>query len=671
MLIKHLAGRHDQQTHAGDRRRKSSSMANWLSKPIDERRSLWSKLSIADRDGVAKASTSIKSIIEDRLGFAGPRPISGRAEQAAQARLSSLKGFVMPDAKNRIEKAASQLSSILRESGVKDEAAVRKIVLDAVDTLAVQENEALRRTLGDHGVRHIMGDVYMAMDVLGEVPGHDSPKEKAAIFLAGIYHDTGYLTEPSQIFLDEDHPRWSSQHFNKNVRPDIEASLGKEVADLVSKTIDTHYTADIDWQSDTVASAFRVADNSALFKDEKMPGLLHYVPENFSVINDFADNKISIDEAKSRIATNIRNSSKITPEVRAALLDSVDEFSPFLVKTSLGMLAGKVKDFDWRNDALWVELKRDPGSDKIQKVLDVGQRQFKKFAESLGVDPNDFTSKGSLELMDDGKVVLRAVIKSSALIESLTVIVKHLAGRHDQKRHARITQDFDPLKEDNLAVLGGLGIEDPDEVYKALRSLGTVKVAPSVGIQVGFGKKNDIDFSVHVASRNGKARYTISDVLSSREFLSIIDFSCEGGPLDLLETLRDIEDLGTNDKTGQLDKRSVSVVLGTNGLKNPAMWEILDTEGYRLGYPPDILAQWMNSDQAITTLFRARHTELPVGRIIDKNKAKVARDLISQEIAALDHNGMTISPASLGPILRTVLGKGNVVTTILDKALED
>ena len=401
-----MAGRHDQQKHAG----RSASMS-FESMPIDERRAAWSKLPKEKRDGIAKASTAIKSIISERLSFAGQRPTSGTPEECADKRLKSIGGFVMPDAHAGIKKASTELASILRETGAREDF-IRETVLDTVDALAVQENEALRRTLGDHGVRHIMGDIYMALDILKEVPGYDTPQDKAATFIAGIYHDTGYLTKPSQIFLDEDHPSWSRQHFDANAKSRVAANLGKDTADLVSNIVNTHYTADLDWQNDAAASAFRVADNAALFKNEKMPGLLHYVPDNFSVIKDFADKKIDMDVARQRLAKNIGAQGNLTPEVRTALLDSVDEFSPFLVKSSLGMLAGKVENFAWKDGALLVELKRDPATDKIQQVLDVGQRQFKKFAESLGVDPDDFSTQRSLELKDNNKVVLRAVIKS-------------------------------------------------------------------------------------------------------------------------------------------------------------------------------------------------------------------------------------------------------------------
>lgn len=433
-IKKHLPGQHDQKTHGVEGSGQPDLVvrpdtvpagqfdkAAWEAKSIPERIDAWKQLSTNERDVLADADNSIANVIRDRLDFAGPRPTEGTPDEMIKKRLEQIGEFIAPDAKENAQKHLSDLSGYLSQSGV-DEVTAKAVLLDATDALVVQENESMRRVLGDHGVRHLLGDADMAMQVMQQVPGYDTPQTKASLLLTAIYHDAGYLTEPSQIFLDGDHPRWSGQHFESNVRPMVEKALGGDITDHIDYMIDTHAGTLLDWQEDPVSSAFRVADNMALFYQEKLPGLFHYIPENISILEKVGTKELTVDQARQQILTNVSRSN-LSSQMKDALTKSALEMNSTSPKTTLGMMGGKIGDISWNGSGIDIKLERNSEAKRLQNVLDLGQRQFSRFGEAFGINPKDFESSSQFDFIYDNKVRLRAFITGiplKALTKSLS-----------------------------------------------------------------------------------------------------------------------------------------------------------------------------------------------------------------------------------------------------------
>lgn len=396
----------------------------WASMPVGDRIGKWSSLGTDEQDALADAGHSIKAIQDKRASVFGERPNSGDIEKDVHDRIAQFGDYVPVDSSKKIETTLMELDAML-EASKADEKTRHDLVMEATDVLMIQENESLSRQLGDHGINHIKGNIDVAKEILKQVPAADSPQQIAEVYLSCIFHDTGYMTEPSQMFLDGGHPRWSAEHYDANVRKMVEDTLGNRSAGRISHIISTHAGTDMDWQNDPVASAVRVADNLSLFRNEKLPGLFRYLPQNIGVLEDMATKKISEGDAQRQMISNIKK-SKLSQPVKRALIRAAREVGSKTPKMTLGMLGGNIDSFEWKSGHLKVYLRRNREADRLQKLLELGQRQFGKFAESYGIDPKEFATNGRFEAKDrrTNEVLLEAQIVGEKDFVSLRQEIK-------------------------------------------------------------------------------------------------------------------------------------------------------------------------------------------------------------------------------------------------------
>jgi len=469
---KHLPGQHDQSTHSPtgraaqkpqptDQRAQDEKPAvemepmeahfepsRWDKMDIPARKDEWEKLSEAERDKQANAIEGIYKNQNEILADLGERPAfkAGKVRETMAERLAGAKDLIPEQSYSEIETMTTGLDQLLDLQGVSEELRY-KIGMESTDALIAQEVESLGRVLGDHGMAHIGGNLNFATEMLQQHPMEDSTDQLAGVAIATIFHDTGYLTDPSRAFLDEGHPRWSKQHYEENIKPMVEEALGGEVAESVGHMIATHADTNIDFDKDPYGSSVRLADNLALFQKEKLPGLLRYVPENKQALEEFATGKVDFEVAKKRVIDNVNKSSN-SPKVKEHLLKAANELTPITPKLTLGMFAGEIVRFVWQGDHMAVYLRRQPDFDMLQKVLDLGQKQFDKliktYKNKYTFDENLFEDN-VLELMGEGgKPVLTAYVTAAekamrALFNRFRIPfwrLKHLPGQHDQMRHA-------------------------------------------------------------------------------------------------------------------------------------------------------------------------------------------------------------------------------------------
>lgn len=365
--------------------------AAWALKSVPDRVGQFQALAPQEREALADPTHSIPARIDELVG---PEQADVDAELHAIQRA----GLMAPTIFTRLKKSALDLRTNLNGAGA-PKAQRDRLVHHYVRYMAAQEAESQTRTLGDHGLRHLLGDSEMAKQIIDEVPGYDSPADYALLLLAGAFHDAGYLTPPSRIFLDKDHPEWSTTNYDGNLQSDVLAALGEQRAETLRHMIETHAGTEVNWKDDAMGSAFRLADNLALFHAEKMPPIIYHVPANAEVLGRFGGGNISLAEARAEMLTNI-NGTDLPAPLKARLVAALDELSPFLPKNALGMLGGRIDGFKWQAGHLQVDLHRDDRPDNLARVLDVGQRQFKKLAEAyFGPDgPARFRQDNRLNL---------------------------------------------------------------------------------------------------------------------------------------------------------------------------------------------------------------------------------------------------------------------------------
>lgn len=353
----------------------------WEALSIPDRKAKFAALSPEEQDRLANASTTIKRAVQGVGTLAGAWGTGEfGADVAARTKKLVAAGAFHQDSAAMIERGAVTFHQTLLEAHAPGPAA-RRLAETWFDHIAAQEAESISRSLGDHGVRHLLQDADYAKRILDAVPGQQerSAETRATILMAAAFHDAGYLTPPAQTFMDGGHERWSAQHFDRNLRGQVRAALGDPAARQTMHLILTHADTDVEWAQDPIGSAFRTADNLALFQQEKLPGMIRYVPKNRAVLEDLYHGKTTVEAARLTMTKNINETKALHPGVKQRLTRAVLESGPIMPKLTLGMYGGRVEDFGWEENHLLVKLYAAPKhTAAIERIADLGTAQFRK-----------------------------------------------------------------------------------------------------------------------------------------------------------------------------------------------------------------------------------------------------------------------------------------------------
>lgn len=414
----------------------------WRDKGLVKAKQDFAALSVKQKDAYADPKNTIPARVRELVGET-PDFSKTKIGKIADARMEQLKGLITSDAVELGKEMLNGIASDLK-AAVGDTPEARKLMGELTDHLVAQELEASERSLGDHGIHHLNGDRKIAVDTLAAVPGANTPENRAMMGLAAVLHDTGYMTPPSRSWADEEHPAYSDQYFNKVMRGKIEGLFGDTFASKLSKVISTHDSPVLDWEGDPTSSAFRLADNLALFHKEKMPPFLRTVPTNLKTLVELGEGKVDLDTAKATMRKNI-NDSGVPPHLKAAYLHAVDEVSPVLPKFTLGMIGAGLGNIKWKDDHVSVDLIRRSSNRALSKVMDLGQKQFGKFAATYGVDKDALLTKGNVKLEQNGKVYLEANL--------LDQKVDSVSLTDDEEKFLLRSEAKEPVSEDELRKL--------------------------------------------------------------------------------------------------------------------------------------------------------------------------------------------------------------------------
>jgi hypothetical protein len=378
----------------------------WGPKNVMERKEAFAALPPRVRDKMADAENTVPAREKGLLSDMPERPATKDLKADLKVRSEHFADRVHPEAMKKIQDTINTLDDDMTELGVSDEDR-REITMGAMDSLNCQEMESCTRQLGDHGISHIKGNIEVASEIMKAIPGSNTPTDRVVAQLAMIYHDSGYMTPTAKMFMDHGHRVWSSQNFDKNIRPAITKAFGESVSNEISHIIGTHDQKTIDWESEPVASACRIGDILALFHKEKLPPLLRYMPENTQLLKDFASKKISLEECKSGMEKNVA-ASKLPEKLKFLIHNGIDEVSSFTPKLALGMLGGELGKMSFNGEYVESTLKENKETTELNKVGDFHQAQFAKVCKEFGVDVEKFKTDLSFEFKDtSGKILFR------------------------------------------------------------------------------------------------------------------------------------------------------------------------------------------------------------------------------------------------------------------------
>jgi hypothetical protein len=435
--VKHLPGEHDQATHGSWSQGKEVpefDRSRWLTMDNSTRKAEWKKTPEAERDRIADPERSVFIREANLLKPLGVWKQADTVEDMVKQRVESSRDDIVDTARVKIQNSMSTYLDTLRSCGVSD-ADIEPLAKLAADHLLAMEMETQTQPLGDHGVHHLMGDTDRTLDILRVIPGNENPtpEQMAEVYLTGIFHDSGYLTEPGRIQLGG-HAKWAQMHYDANVRPAVAKALGEEAAARISQNIKTHSTKDIDWENDAIGSAMRVSDNTSLFEQDKLPPMLREIPGNIDVLFEMQQGKLDLDSGKKAISENIKSSS-LSPRVKGRMQETIELINKATPKTTLSMLGGTVDKVSWKDDHVAITLKEAPELSKWNTLLDVGQRQFAKFAEAYSLDGEKFKTDLNFQFKTpDGKVLLEGIMEKSKSMP-IRAQLKHMPGDHDQTSH--------------------------------------------------------------------------------------------------------------------------------------------------------------------------------------------------------------------------------------------
>ena len=302
---------------------------------------------------------------------------------------------VSPESSKRVSEEINRLSSFI-EKGVNDGSLnvnadkIDDLVQNQIKNLIHQEVETKRRALGDHGIRHILANSKNTHRVLDELEnsGHKfTGAERLAASLTQINHDIGYTLSEAATSIKgtSRHKEFSEQVFGDESEK-YEEILGKELTSNVKNWIGTHDDIKYDWKNDPIASSIRLADNTSLFAEDKVPELFFKHEDTTKTLGKI---RLAMSlgqdtgEYKKQLKTQI-SSMDISDIEKDELNEAVDELNDFGVNDVLARMSGKLDNYKFNKEkgVMEVNLSKSPEFDIIQKTFDnLGQKKFISFIE--------------------------------------------------------------------------------------------------------------------------------------------------------------------------------------------------------------------------------------------------------------------------------------------------
>ena len=301
-------------------------------------------------------------------------------------------------------------SNKIKENKTLNADLLNKVSVDAIHKLVFQEVESRKRQLGDHGIRHITGNIRykdMLLDAIEKAGGKKFTNEERIVsdFIM-LEHDMGYTSEKSKASFGQMHKIDGSSFFGgESQYLDL---FGGHIFLFMRRMVATHDHPEINWEQKPVRSSIRLADNLALFHKEKFPAIFRYVPKGIDYLEEIQaayleEDLPRVEEIRGRLNLAIDDTS-LDHLLKEDLKKAATEVMIKTGKFTLGMLAGEITGAVYKNGAMYIDIKHRSYEKRLQSLFDMGQQQFKKLADSYrvdlakGTDNFSFFDRGKLKL---------------------------------------------------------------------------------------------------------------------------------------------------------------------------------------------------------------------------------------------------------------------------------
>jgi hypothetical protein len=304
-----------------------------------------------------------------------------------------------------------------------------KLFNDNIGKLLYQEEESRGRQFGDHGIRHVIGDILYADKFVTELnkllPEEKklSNRRRLLMDVVLLNHDMGYtvkdVREDPTFKNSISHPAISMKMFVHDLSNGKYNSLHlkQDEVNFIKAAITTHDNKTIDWNKQPELSAIRLSDNMGLFQKEKLPYLFSKVEGSQKILEDLhKDCKENKGNNRNKLIKQLMfgvTKTNLPNQTKHSLLRAARETNCFTAKVTLGMWAGEIDTVKFdknENGKIYadIKIKHNQYNKKLQEAgFNLGGDKFKKFAETLGV--TNLQSSNHLELKDDmGNVVLKS-----------------------------------------------------------------------------------------------------------------------------------------------------------------------------------------------------------------------------------------------------------------------
>lgn len=318
----------------------------------------------------------------------------------------SMSSVSRPMAERFVDDLSSTISEGVRDgslAGIK-QSDLDGFVRESVKRMVHQEIETRRRSLGDHGIRHVAGNCRSSMTMLNDLQGSGmkiTGKQKFMALAAMVDHDIGYTVGDAAMDASKGkkHKQYSKDVVDQE-KERMDTIFGKEDGDRVRAIIATHDDPIFDWEKDPVASTVRLADNTALFGEDKVQDLFLRSPKAtelacklYLAASAKSDDKKLQEGIKAQLHEVI-DGGEFDEEDRESLHNQVDEMSEGKFSTSTDILSrfsGELKGFKYDPDkkVMHVNMQYSSEGQMVDQLFgdDVACKQFDKFAKDLGGKP--------------------------------------------------------------------------------------------------------------------------------------------------------------------------------------------------------------------------------------------------------------------------------------------
>lgn len=374
------------------------------------------------------------------------------AKQTGQSFITAHSKALTDLTRVKIDKHLDNVLAAIKEA-VKDKSlsGVSGKVLDAfiqedLKRLVHQEVETKKRSLGDHGIRHVCTNAENSLNMLNQLQAAGVPvtgKHKLMALTIQANHDIGYTVgeagkeaakgkahkEDSYVILNEERERF-------------DAIFGKDDTDRILHIVRTHdevvkkaprknesgqktyeiVGSNLDWENDPVGSAVRLADATSLFGQEKLQDLFLRSPKAMSLVLKY---KMAMDAGDKDLQENIVKSlhkqvdSEDFNEIDKELLHrQVDEATQpkgaaYATKDIISRYSGRLVGFRFDSDkgVMHVEAKYVAEVEILDQIFadSVSAGKFKSLCEDLGAEAIE-SKKGETQFSYEGKPVVRLSI---------------------------------------------------------------------------------------------------------------------------------------------------------------------------------------------------------------------------------------------------------------------